>query len=270
MLGAMVNIQTRPLEGRMAVVTGGARGLGYAMATALARNGADIALLDRLDTVADSAERLAAETGARAFGVPVDVTSEDSVESAFDAVGGRLGPADVLVNSAGITLGAPAIDTAVEDWNRLMSVNLTGTFIVCRTFARRFRDAAAGARSGRARASIVNVSSMSAFAVNVPQTQAAYNTSKAAVSMLTSSLAIEWLPLGIRVNAIAPGYFASDMTRDFVAENPEMAREWTDRIPAGRMGEPHELGDLVVYLAGDKADYVIGQSFVIDGGYTIV
>ncbi|HEU0166002.1 MAG TPA: SDR family oxidoreductase, partial [Thermomicrobiales bacterium] len=116
----------------------------------------------------------------------------------------------------------------------------------------------------------VNVSSMSAFVVNIPQTQTAYNTSKAAVTMFTKSAAIEWLPLGIRVNAIAPGYFASDMTRDFVASNPEMAQEWISRVPSGRMGEPKELGPLVVYLVGDDSEYVVGQSIVIDGGYTIV
>ncbi|MGG7464260.1 SDR family NAD(P)-dependent oxidoreductase [Plantibacter sp. YIM 135347] len=259
------------LAGRIAVITGGARGLGYAMARALAESGASVALLDRLDTVGAAADRLTAETGAEAIGVHVDVTDEASVSAAFDAVSARFGAADILVNSAGMTLGAPAIDTEVADWNRLFEVNVTGTFLASRTFARAFVAANAG-RPGEDRgvASIVNVSSMSAFAVNIPQTQAAYNTSKAAVSMLTSSLAIEWLPLGIRVNAIAPGYFASDMTRDFVAENPEMAETWVSKIPSGRMGQPEELGDLVVYLASERSAYVVGQSFRIDGGYTVV
>jgi NAD(P)-dependent dehydrogenase (short-subunit alcohol dehydrogenase family) len=267
----MSNTTHHELTGSVAVVTGGARGLGYAMATALARQGAAVALLDRLETVSESAAALAAATGASTIGIPVDVTDESSVVAAFDAVESQLGVADVLVSAAGITLDSPAIETSVEAWNRLMGVNVTGTFIANREFARRHRGARPSAGlADRAKASIVNVSSMSAFAVNVPQTQAAYNTSKAAVSMLTKSFAIEWLPLGIRVNAIAPGYFASDMTRDFVAENPEMAADWVDRIPAGRMGRPEELGDLVVYLASDKADYVVGQSLVIDGGYTIV
>lgn len=261
----MLGNTTEPLLGRVAVITGGARGLGYAMAEALAAAGADVALLDRLDTVADAADALQSATGRRCIGVSVDVASEASVAAAFDTVAERLGVADVLVNSAGITLGTPLLDTTPADWRRVLDVNVTGTFVTSREFARRHIDAARGNP-----ASVVNVSSMSAFAVNVPQTQAAYNTSKAAVSMLTKSAAIEWWPHGIRVNAIAPGYFASDMTRDFVAENPEMADEWVRRIPAGRMGEPEELGDLLVYLASERSSYVVGQSVLIDGGYTSV
>lgn len=256
---------TEPLVGRVAVVTGGARGLGYAMAEALAAAGADVALLDRLDSVVDAAAALESATGRRSIGAAVDVTSETSVGDAFDAVAQRLGIPDILVNSAGITGGTPLLDTTPADWRRVLDVNVTGTFLASREFARRHVDAARGNP-----ASIVNVSSMSAFAVNIPQTQAAYNTSKAAVSMLTQSAAIEWWPYGIRVNAIAPGYFASDMTRDFVAENPEMADEWVRRIPAGRMGEPEELGDLLVYLASERSSYVVGQSILIDGGYTSV
>jgi NAD(P)-dependent dehydrogenase (short-subunit alcohol dehydrogenase family) len=261
----MSGITTEPLLGRVAVVTGGARGLGYAMAEALAAAGADLALLDRLDTVGDAADQLQSASGRRCIGVNVDVTSEASVAAAFDSVAERLGIADVLVNSAGITLGTPLLETVPEDWRRVLDVNVTGTFVTSREFARRHIDAARGNP-----ASLVNVSSMSAFAVNIPQTQAAYNTSKAAVSMLTKSAAIEWWPHGIRVNAIAPGYFASDMTRDFVADNPEMADEWVRRIPAGRMGEPSELGDLLVYLASERSSYVVGQSILIDGGYTSV
>ncbi|GAB3601499.1 SDR family oxidoreductase [Microbacterium tumbae] len=235
------------------------------MARSLADAGADVALLDRLDTVEDAAGQLQDASGRRCVGVGVDVTDEASVAAAFDAVAERLSVADVLVNSAGITSGTPLVDTPLESWRRVLDVNVTGTFVTSSEFARRHIDAARGNP-----ASVVNVSSMSAFAVNIPQTQAAYNTSKAAVSMFTKSAAIEWLPHGIRVNAIAPGYFASDMTRDFVAENPEMADEWVRRVPAGRMGEPEELGDLLVYLASERSGYVIGQSILIDGGYTSV
>lgn len=253
------------LAQRTAVVTGGARGLGLAIAEALCQAGSDVALVDLLDGEA-AARELAERTGRRVTYAHADVTDERSIQAAFDHVESALGTPDILVHCAGITSGTAALDLTAEEWNRLLSVNVTGTFLTNQAFARRHVDRS----EPDVRASIVNVSSMSAFVVNVPQTQAAYNTSKAAVSMLTKSLAIEWLPLGIRVNAVAPGYFASDMTRDFVAANPRMAEEWTARIPSGRMGEPHELGPLVVYLAGTSSEYIVGQSIVIDGGYTVV
>ncbi|MCU1424137.1 MAG: uncharacterized protein JWM51_428 [Microbacteriaceae bacterium] len=249
--------------GRTAIVTGAARGLGLAMATALARSGASIALLDRLDAVRGAASALATQTGARTVGVAVDVTDPLSVQRAFDQVVETLGVATVLVNSAGITSGDSALETSPEQWSRVLDVNVTGTFLVSREFASRAIAAELGG-------TVINIASMSSFVVNVPQTQTPYNVSKAAVAMLTKSLAIEWLPHGIRVNGIAPGYFASDMTRDFVATNPEMAEQWVSRIPAGRMGEPSELGDLLLYLASERSAYVVGQNFVIDGGYTIV
>lgn len=249
--------------GRTTVVTGGARGLGLAIATALARHGAQIALLDVLEDVGASAAALSEETGRPAIGVHCDVTDEQSISAALDAAEAELGVATVLVNAAGIASPTPALDVSRAEWDRVLAVNITGTFLPSQQFARRVIAAGLDA-------TVVNISSMSGEIVNVPQTQAAYNTSKAAVAMLTKSLAVEWLPQGIRVNAIAPGYFASDMTRDFVAENPQMAQEWHDRIPFGRMGEPDELGDLVVYLASDRSRYVVGQNVVIDGGYTLI
>lgn len=251
--------------GRSAVVTGGARGLGYAMATTLAQLGARVTLLDLLDSVSGAADALQSQTGSTILGLQTDVTEEDSVAQALAQAAKHQGEAEILVNSAGITSGTPLLETSLDTWNRLMQVNLSGTFLMSREFAKRHK-----ARSGDHRASIVNVSSMSAFAVNIPQTQAAYNTSKAAVSMFTKSAAVEWLPLGIRVNAIAPGYFASDMTRDFVSENPQMAADWIGRIPAGRMGDPEELSGLLAFLAGEQSSYVVGQTYIIDGGYTIV
>lgn len=256
---------TPPLRHRHAVVTGGARGIGYALARGLARHGAAVTIMDRLDTVPEQGDRLADETGGTCRGVEVDVADSASVERAFDLAESHLGTPSILINAAGITSGTAALDIPPHEWEQVMSVNVTGTLLTCQQFARRF--AADGQREA---GSIINISSMSAFAVNVPQTQAAYNTSKAAVSMLTKSLGIEWLPLGIRVNAIAPGYIASDMTRDFVADHPDMAEEWIGRIPARRMGSPEELVDLAVYLASERSSYVVGQSFVADGGYTAV
>jgi NAD(P)-dependent dehydrogenase (short-subunit alcohol dehydrogenase family) len=251
------------LAGRTALVTGGARGLGLAMARALAGHGVKVGLADLLPVVADSARALAAERGVAAVGVTADVTDPDSVARAFDAVEAALGPVTVLVNSAGVVEWGDAVDLPFASWRRVLGVNLDGTFLCCQALARRCRD-------GRRGASIVNVASMSGMVVNVPQRQAAYNTSKAAVSMLTRSLAVEWQPLGIRVNAVAPGYFLSDMTRQFTEANPELASFWRERIPAGRMGEPEDLDATVVYLASDASRYVVGHTLVIDGGYTLL
>ncbi|WP_218938577.1 SDR family NAD(P)-dependent oxidoreductase [Modestobacter altitudinis] len=251
------------LDGRVAVVTGGARGLGFTMARALARCGVRPALLDVLPEVGDSAAALQAETGSPAVGITADVTDEQSVADAFAAVERALGSPTIGVNAAGVTVWEDSIDAPLESWRRVIDINLTGTFLCCQALARAARNA------GR-RAAIVNVSSMSGSVVNVPQHQASYNTSKAGVDMLTKTLAVEWAPLGIRVNAIAPGYMLSDMTRQFTDANPDLARRWTDMIPAGRMGEPADLEALVVLLCSDRSSYLVGQSIVIDGAYTAV
>jgi NAD(P)-dependent dehydrogenase (short-subunit alcohol dehydrogenase family) len=250
-------------EGRLALVTGGARGLGLAIAAGLARRGADIALFDLRPEVEAIAEELAAATGRGVIGLCGDVTDDESVRRGLDALAEAMGIATVLVNAAGVAMDKPALQTSTAEWRQVIDVNVTGTFVVCREFARRVVDA-------RLSATVVNVASMSGLVVNVPQQQAAYNTSKAGVSMLTKSLAVEWLSRGIRVNAIAPGYFASDMTREVAAREPEMRDEWLRRTPAGRMGEPDELGDLVAYLAGDSSRFVVGETIVIDGGYTLL
>ena len=251
------------LKGKVAVVTGGARGLGLQMATALAGQGADVALLDVLPQVADSAVALSAEAGVRTTSAHCDVTDAESVAAAYGAVGEALGVPAVLVNAAGVTIWSDSADTTAAEWRKVIDINLTGTFLSCQAFGR-------AAIAGGAGGSIINVSSMSAFVVNVPQHQASYNASKAAVDQLTRSLAVEWISHGIRVNAVAPGYFLSDMTRQFVDQNPDLADGWVQRIPAGRMGEPADLDGLVVFLASDASRYIVGESVVIDGGYSIV
>jgi NAD(P)-dependent dehydrogenase (short-subunit alcohol dehydrogenase family) len=254
---------TGSLAGRTAVVTGGSRGLGYAIAEALGREGADLMLVDLLDSVADAAERLDEQLPGSVIAQRCDVTDAGQVAGVFDRAADELGTATILVNAAGVSWNEPALTVAAERWRKVLDVNITGTFLPCQAFARALVNAG---QTG----SIVNVASMSGLVVNVPQRQAAYNASKAAVSMLTASLAIEWLPLGIRVNAIAPGYFASDMTKAVSTQEPEMVAEWMRRTPAGRMGRPEELGPLVSYLCSEHSDFVVGQTIVIDGGYTLV
>jgi NAD(P)-dependent dehydrogenase (short-subunit alcohol dehydrogenase family) len=251
------------LEGQIAVITGGARGLGFTMAQALAGWGVKIALLDVLSEVANSAETVQREFGVESTGLVADVTDDGGVAAAFDQVGRTLGSPTILINAAGITIWEDSVDVTKESWQQVIDINLTGTFLCSQALA---RACIAAGRGGV----IVNVSSMSARVVNLPQHQASYHASKAGVEMLTKALAVEWAPIGIRVNAIAPGYMLSEMTRQFTTANPELAERWQDMIPAGRMGEPADLEALVVFLCSARSSYLMGQSIVIDGAYTAV
>ncbi|MFC4222909.1 SDR family oxidoreductase [Lysinibacter cavernae] len=252
---------TKDLAGHVAVVTGGARGLGYSIASALARRGVDVGLLDLLPTVSESAESLAGDLGVRAAGRVVDVTDADAVEAAFADLEAELGQPTLLVTAAGITIWGASETVEPAVWQKVIDVNLSGTFFAAQAFGRRCLDTN---RNGSA----IFVSSMSGFIVNQPQFQASYSASKAAVAHLAKSLAVEWATRGIRVNAIAPGYFLSDMTREFTDSNPDLAEQWTSSIPMGRMGEPGDLDGLVGFLASADSAYITGQTITIDGGYT--
>lgn len=246
-----------------AVITGGARGLGFSLATALAANGVPIALLDILPEVAESAARIATEYGVEAVGLQVDVTDQAAVATAFDVAAERLGTPRTLLTAAGITVWNDSVDVPAAEWRKVMAVNLDGTFFAAQAFARGLLAAELGG-------SAVFIASMSGSIVNVPQFQASYNSSKAAVAHLAKSLAVEWAPKGIRVNSISPGYFLSDMTQQFTEQNPELASEWVARIPAGRMGQPGDLHGLVNFLTSEASSYLTGQDLIIDGGYTAI
>lgn len=247
------------LDGEVAVVTGAAQGLGRQMAIALAEAGADVAIADLNHGKAEeTAAEIRGETDVIA--VETDVTDEASVRRMVESVTERLGPVDVLINNAGVVENAPAEETTLESWQRVLGVNLDGVFLCAKHVGRQMLD--------RGRGRIVNVSSMSAFDVNVPQKQASYNVTKAGVSMLTKSLAVEWADRGIRVNAIAPGYMRTDLVDDVLSNNPEMEELWTEHTPLGRLGRPEELRELVVYLASDASSYMTGTTVVMDGGYT--
>jgi sorbose reductase len=169
----------------------------------------------------------------------------------------------VLLTAAGICVWNESVQVPADEWRRVIAVNLDGTFYAAQAFAR-------GLIERRLPGSAIFISSMSASIVNVPQHQASYNASKAAVTHLGKSLAVEWARAGIRVNSISPGYVLSEMTRQFTEREPELGRDWISRIPQGRMAEPQDLHGLALFLASDASAYLTGQEIIIDGGYTAV
>lgn len=238
------------LDGRHAVVTGAAQGIGFEIARGLAQAGARITIADLNPEVGTPA----AEAIGATFEV-LDVTDPAAVA----ALAARLPEVDILVNNAGIVRNTPAEDTPDDDWSAVMRVNLDGVFWCCREFGRSMLS--------RGRGSIVSTASMSGLISNHPQPQAAYNASKAGVIHLTRSLAGEWAPRGVRVNAVAPGYTATPLTKRGL-ETPEWRETWLKETPLGRLAEPSEIAPAVVYLASDAASFVTGHTLVVDGGYT--
>ncbi len=247
------------LEGRVAVVTGGSRGIGRVIAEALIDAGASVAVADIDAQGANNTAGELARNGARTLGLAMDVTASESVRDAAFAVKDAFGRIDIAVNNAGICRNTDAAETSDEDWLDVIDVNLNGVFRCCRAFGRVMLAQGSGA--------IVNIGSMSGIVVNRPQPQAAYNVSKAGVHMLTKSLAAEWAGSGVRVNAVAPGYIATEMTKRGMS-NREWAEKWIDMTPMKRLGEPPEVASLVLYLASDAASYVTGSIVGVDGGYT--
>ena len=246
------------LTGKVAVVTGGAQGLGEAFSQALAEVGARVAIAARNDERSQAgAERLNA-LGGEAMAVHLDVTDPASVEAMIDEVDRRLGPIDILVNNAGLCYHRPALDVPLAEFREVLDVNLFGVWHCAQAVGRRMVERRSGV--------IVNIGSISAMIVNRPQMQPAYNASKAAVHQLTKSLAAEWAPYGVRVNAMAPGYIKTAMAP---VDEPRFRRHWIEDSPMQRYAYPEELGPTVVYLASDASRFMTGTVLVIDGGYTL-
>lgn len=251
------------LTGRKAVITGGSRGIGRALAEALAANGADVAIVVR--STVDKAESLAAELnagGGDSFAIQADVSNPEDVERLAQAVESRWGGADILVNNAGIVLPGNAEDFSLAQWRETMGVNLDGVFLVSQAIGRLMIRRKSG--------SIINIGSMSGRIVNWPFRHAAYNVSKAAVHMLTKCLATEWAEHNIRVNALAPGYIMTELTEEVLREHPDVvANHWAKGAVQNRIGSVDELAGAVVYLASDAASFTTGEIHTVDGGLTL-
>lgn len=244
------------LNGRIALVTGGTSGLGRAIALGLAQSGATVIVGSRDEAkVAAAVEELTA-IGEDHSGLSLDVAEPGSIEAAFKTVDAQYGRLDILVNAAGVIQRKDPLEVTLAEWEWVLRVNLTGTFLCCQAAARRMRDAGGG--------SIVNIASLTSF-VGLSEVTA-YGASKAGVAQLTRSLANDWARYKIRVNAIAPGVFPTALNRELLLGTPR--GDWLRRhTPMDRFGEADEIAGAAIYLAGAGASYTTGEVLVVDGGF---
>ena len=242
------------LAGKRALVTGSSRGIGLAIAAALAGAGADVVLNARDKQALGEAAAKLAEGGARARAAAFDVTSSDSVGEAIDYIETELGPIDILVNNAGMQQRAPLEEFPEDLFERVMATNLSSVFLVSQAVARRMIP--------RGRGRIINICSLLSGVAR--RTVAPYAASKAAVANLTRAMATEWAPHGINANGIAPGYFNTELNAALVAD-PEFNDWLTRRTPMGRWGEVAELGGAAIFLASDASSFVNGHILYVDG-----
>lgn len=243
--------------GSLALVTGGTRGIGLACAQELARSGVDVILVGRDRAELDrSAERLRA-TGRAIHVEAFDLADADAIAAWFDGVRARVGTPDILVNAAGLSRRGPAVDLGLDDWNTVMTVNVTAIWELSRHFARALIARGAPGR-------VINIASLMTAAAR-PGTSP-YTASKGAVGQLTKALAVEWAQHGIMVNAIAPGYIATDLNK-VLKDDPAFDAWVTGRCPVGRWGEAADIAGPVAFLASDAASFITGQTIYVDGGW---
>lgn len=249
------------LDGRVALVTGGAMGIGQAFAEALGQAGAKVAVVDINREAAEETRQMLTAQGIDAIVVIADVTQPDQVQRMVDEVVAHYGQLHIGVNNAGIAHHHDSETLDIADWDRVVNLDLRAVFLCAQAEARVMLKAGYG--------KIINTASMSGHIVNRPQNQAAYNAAKAGVIHLTRSLAAEWASRGVYVNSISPGYTRSAMTEQFVSTpvGQKMKAEWLSLTPMGRMGTVEDLQGAVVYLASEASDFMTGSDLIIDGGY---
>lgn len=246
------------LDGRKALITGGAKGLGRVMAQAFAEAGAEVAIASR--TLAEcqaTAEGLQAQTGRRIFAAALDVTNEQEIRALRETLDAELGGVDILVNNAGINIRGPIEELSQADFEAVMGTNVTGSFLCAKVFG--------PPMAARGWGRIINLGSILSVISMAGRTP--YASSKAAVLGLTRTLAMEWATQGVTVNAIGPGPFATDMNLQLL-NDPAKYKAFVEKIPMGRWGELHEIAGVALFLASDAASYVTGSTLFVDGGWT--
>lgn len=256
------------LEGKTAVVTGGNRGLGLEMALAFVEAGAHVYVIDQAPEPCEDFKRVAEHChmlNRQIEFITADVTNSDQMNEAMRYIekDSRTRSLDICVANAGIMQTYPAIDYPVDEFRKVMEVNTTGVFITAQAAARVMRQ------RPDLTGSIILTASMSGTVVNRDQEWTAYNTSKSAVLQLGRNLAAEWGPYGIRVNTLSPGYFRTNLVADQLDSNPELLQRWSEANPMGRIGYPHELRGVVVWLASNASSFCNGADIIVSGGHTI-
>ncbi|TIV75989.1 MAG: glucose 1-dehydrogenase [Mesorhizobium sp.] len=245
------------LDGNVALITGGTRGIGLATAHAFGQAGAKLYLSARREQYEDAGALLGAGYEVRFYSA--DLATRAAAKSLVDKVVGDAGRIDILVNNAGVGTAGNTVDFTEQEWRETMATNVDAVFWCSQAAVASMRRTGGG--------TIVNVGSMSGIISNIPQNQVAYNSSKAAVHMMTKALAVEWAKSGVRVNALAPGYVGTEMTLK-MRERPELFNTWIDMTPMGRLGTPQEIASAILFLASPASNYVTGAILSIDGGYT--
>ena len=249
-------------KGKNVLITGAERGIGFEIAKGFAKCGANIIIAGIMDDEFPNAEKIIRQENVECFCIHTDVSDEESIKNAIKIVKDKFSRIDVLVNNAGINKLAPAEEMTLDVWQKIIDVNFTGTFLMCREIGSIMLEQGEG--------NIVNIASMSGLIVNpLPQQQCAYNSSKAGVIMLTKCLANEWAQRGIRVNAVCPGFTRTPLTaRRLDTPNDPAVKKWIDGTPMGRVADPEEMVGIVLYYASQLSSFTTGTCIPVDGGYT--